>query len=262
MEVPELIVEAPEPSGLICPHCQGTVTVAASYCPHCGARLIISVKKADDPFRTRELLSTIIIFLSVLTIAVLNKVINTDDIFLQNTIFHFLFIAVTLTISIIYFKSLKKLFKFPYAPELVILIVLAGPTFSFLVSASVSGLNSSLFHRHINYMTTYADSAHPLIYMILSVALMPAVCEEIIFRGVIFNNIQKLGGDNQALWITTFLFAILHLNILSLLWLIPFSFVAGWMRLRYNTLIFGILLHFLHNFIVCLVDYHDYYSTL
>ncbi len=38
----------------------------------------------------------------------------------------------------------------------------------------------------------------------------------------------------------------------------PFALVLGWLRARYRTVFYGMVIHFLHNFTAVLLEYYHY----
>jgi membrane protease YdiL (CAAX protease family) len=54
--------------------------------------------------------------------------------------------------------------------------------------------------------------------------------------------------------ITAFMFGIVHLNFISLFWLVPFGILVGAMRKRFGTIWYGVIFHFTFNLIAVLFD--------
>lgn len=107
----------------------------------------------------------------------------------------------------------------------------------------------------------YEDTTNPFLWTVIFTCVFPAVVEEVAFRGFLFENIRTLTSDKGALYVTSFLFGILHLSVLSLFWLIPLGLAFGWLRLRYNTLWYGIIAHFSYNFFVSILEYASFPSV-
>ena len=47
----------------------------------------------------------------------------------------------------------------------------------------------------------------------------------------------------------------MHLQIISLLWLIPIGLVFGLLRNKYNTLWYGVIGHFVYNFSITVYEF-------
>jgi uncharacterized protein len=83
--------------------------------------------------------------------------------------------------------------------------------------------------------------------------VMPGIWEEIAFRGLIQQRLKMILKPREALFLTSFLFAIIHCAPFS--W--PYLFVAGlflgWLRQRSGSLIPGMVVHFVHNLVIHLI---------
>jgi membrane protease YdiL (CAAX protease family) len=156
------------------------------------------------------------------------------------------FIATISVFSVLNFNELKKQLSFRklvwwYFP--VIVVVAAGS--NFLVGYLVDFINS--FSDDIFYVYMYKETAHPLIWSILGIAVQPAIFEELAFRGIMFNHLDRLMEKVSIVMVTGFLFALLHLSIISITWLMLLGMLLGWMRKRTGTLWYGIVFHFVFN---------------
>jgi uncharacterized protein len=101
-----------------------------------------------------------------------------------------------------------------------------------------------------------ADFELPIWFNYLWVCLLPAVLEEIAFRGILFTRMSRLMGPKHAAWVVAMMFGILHLNVIGMaVFLIPISLLASWMIVKTRSLLPAMLLHFLHNAIVLTLDY-------
>tara|TARA_Y100000780_G_C13561857_1_gene369410 strand:- start:355 stop:666 length:312 start_codon:yes stop_codon:yes gene_type:complete len=101
-----------------------------------------------------------------------------------------------------------------------------------------------------------------MFWAILFIAITPPIFEELAFRGFLFNQLQKVVSERVTIIATAFIFALVHFSFISLLWIFPFGIVLGYLRSKYNTLWYGIIIHFIHNFLVLMMDYYFYNSSL
>lgn len=125
---------------------------------------------------------------------------------------------------------------------------------SVIVNIIVSKLNLSFFGTDSGYYNRYSIYTMPALVMIYSIAVNPAIFEELAFRGVIFNYLNSFLNSRLVVIITGFMFAIVHLNLISLFWLVPFGILVGVMRKRSGTIWYGVIFHFTFNFIAVLFD--------
>jgi len=83
--------------------------------------------------------------------------------------------------------------------------------------------------------------------VVLAVCVMPAVWEEIAFRGLVQGRLSQAVGEREALVMTAVLFAIIHRSAISAPYLLALGLVLGALRRRSGSLVPGMVLHFLHN---------------
>jgi membrane protease YdiL (CAAX protease family) len=94
--------------------------------------------------------------------------------------------------------------------------------------------------------------------MFYSIAFIPAIFEELAFRGVLYNYLNTFLDERLVVMVTGFAFAAIHLNFFALLWLVPFGIFIGSLRRKYNTLWYGVIFHFVFNITACVFDlYRD-----
>ncbi len=90
---------------------------------------------------------------------------------------------------------------------------------------------------------------------LFATALLPALFEEWLDRGVLWLVCLEIGRARQAILITSLLFAVSHVFAASPM-VFPLFFamgcVLGWLRHRHDSLVPGIVAHFTHNAVVTL----------
>lgn len=118
-----------------------------------------------------------------------------------------------------------------------------------LLGMLTGGLSSS-YGGYMLYDTfrSHADgTVTGVIYLILAYAALPAVCEELVFRGILCKTFEKKSGVLCAAVISALFFALLHFNFAQL----PVYFYAGLMLclVMYITrsLLGSLLVHFIYN---------------
>ena len=93
-----------------------------------------------------------------------------------------------------------------------------------------------------------------LILNILYVSAIPALVEELAFRGIALGLLRKY-GDGFAIVISSVLFGVLHGNFIQ----IPFAFCVGvalaYAVVRTGSIVPAILIHFINNAMSCLLTY-------
>lgn len=93
-----------------------------------------------------------------------------------------------------------------------------------------------------------------LAVQLFAIAVMPAIWEEIAFRGLIQERLRGVVGTGEAIGLTAGLFAIIHVQWLSLPYLFLLGLALGILRHRSGSLLPGMVLHGLHNAVVVLLE--------
>ncbi|MBR2714835.1 MAG: CPBP family intramembrane metalloprotease [Ruminococcus sp.] len=90
------------------------------------------------------------------------------------------------------------------------------------------------------------DNALDVILFYVTVAVIPALVEEFAFRGVILGVLRKY-SDSLAILVSGITFGVMHGNFTQ----IPFAFIVGlvlgYIAVKTNSLLPGIIIHFLNN---------------
>ena len=103
------------------------------------------------------------------------------------------------------------------------------------------------------------EASRPFLLEILFRCVQPAIFEEVAVRGFLFNNLQEVTSARSAVYITSFLFGVLHLAFMSLLWLIPIGLAFAFLRMRYHTLWYGIVGHFTYNMAITYMEFRGWF---
>ncbi len=92
-------------------------------------------------------------------------------------------------------------------------------------------------------------------FELLQIALVPAIAEELLFRGLILTGLLKHFSVKTAIVLSAAIFAVYHLNP----WHLPFLFVLGiffaTVFVKTNNLILAMLAHFINNAIGVILYY-------
>jgi sodium transport system permease protein len=111
----------------------------------------------------------------------------------------------------------------------------------------------------------WLDDPHPLVQLLkqihdrhvpttyhlaldmLAFALLPAACEELAFRGFILSGMQRRFRPRNAVLLSSFLYALYHLNVFLFLPTFCLGIVLGLLTVRSRSLVPAVLFHFLYN---------------
>lgn len=100
--------------------------------------------------------------------------------------------------------------------------------------------------RALKKVVLLGDKPEPLPLILLMVAVTPAICEEIVFRGVILAGFRRLGMW-PAVLATAFLFALAHASIYRLLPVLFLGAVLGYAVWKSGSIAAGMIGHAINN---------------
>ena len=92
------------------------------------------------------------------------------------------------------------------------------------------------------------DANYKLILAVISSALVPACCEEYLFRGMVLSNVLPYGKTN-AIVVSAVLFGLMHQNPAQMLYATAAGIVLGLVYVRTRSIWGGVLIHFFNNLI-------------
>jgi len=90
----------------------------------------------------------------------------------------------------------------------------------------------------------------PLIITLLTIAVVPAVCEELLLRGAIARGLRGSLGLAGALLVSSLLFALMHVDLARMVPMFAFGLALGLVTLCSDSCLPSILIHFINNAIV------------
>jgi membrane protease YdiL (CAAX protease family) len=241
-------------SNSTCDECLVHVQEEQRYCHNCGSYLGMEVVTINV-FNNTDLRRVFVFYFIYLFTCLLVKRTSWFSRYDEILWFELVLAAITTRFAWLNRGQIKPILRFNnfnlYRCLGAVALAIVG---SLLVSISVRELNVSFFDSEVSYYQAYRFFQYPVLTMMGSIALIPALFEELAFRGVMYNYCANFLDDKLVVAVTAFLFSIMHLNLLSLAWLIPFAFYLGHLRRKYETIWYGVVFHFFFNFTACLFD--------
>ena len=240
---------------LTCQHCGAEHFNDFRFCGHCGQKKEIEDSQRS-PLESKELRIIIWYVSSLLLILVVYQTTSILDQWQEDFEFvEILLIAQTLLFAYLSGKKALKLVFKPIDPGVIGLVLICAVPAAVLVHYFADFINFNLLGIEWDFpqYTIYGFA-----YAFLFVAVVPAIFEEMAFRGFFFTHMKAMAGTQAALVVTSIVFGISHLSIISLLWLIPLGYVFGWLRKRYGTIVYGMLAHFTYNLTIVVLEYMQY----
>ena len=93
-----------------------------------------------------------------------------------------------------------------------------------------------------------------LILNLFLLAVLPAICEELLYRGVVFNGLRKFGSVGAVL-ISALFFALAHGSAMQFFYQFILGVVLALVVLKTGSIIASMVVHFLNNAIVVVYNY-------
>jgi membrane protease YdiL (CAAX protease family) len=85
------------------------------------------------------------------------------------------------------------------------------------------------------------------VYLGVFALFLAPIAEEVLFRGIMYPALKQVGLPRAALWITSLLFAAIHINLMSFVPLLVLALVLVFVYERTDNLLAPILAHSLFN---------------
>ena len=132
----------------------------------------------------------------------------------------------------------------------------------FLGVANLANLAGALINHITDNPTTseLLPSGGPeLLVCFITLCIMPAVAEELLFRGA-FQGLMRPCGSAAAIFAPALLFGLLHLDLAQGLTAFACGVFLGWLTERSGSILPGMLLHLVNNTLAFLTIYLRYYA--
>jgi uncharacterized protein len=239
----------------VCIQCSKSIGEEARFCNHCGAPQ--GVPDIDGALMLQRRLMLLASFFGILLVVCL--IANFNDRAHGLTAL-FIFDAIFSVATICYFIVLRRevfsLLKWNRFSVLKILGYASSAIIAaIIVNYLVRWFNKSIFETENYYYYGFSHLKYAKAITILVVALQPAIFEELAFRGVLQQGLVKVLDIRQSIFISAFLFAMIHMSFISFIWLLPFALWLGYVRWKEDTIWYGVLIHFCFNATACFFEF-------
>ena len=151
-------------------------------------------------------------------------------------------------------KDLRIMLPAPWSPGFCLPV--------FLGVANLANLAGALINRLTGSPATseMLPSGGPeLLMQFLALCVMPAIAEELLFRGA-FQGLMRPCGSAAAIFAPALLFGVLHLDLAQGLTAFACGVFLGWLAERSGSILPGMLLHFCNNTLAFLNLYLRFYA--
>lgn len=107
----------------------------------------------------------------------------------------------------------------------------------------------NVFAYYLNFVlkTSLFDNSNNIAITLLSTGILGPIIEELMFRGIIYNELKSKYSNMKSILITTIFFAIIHINIIQILYALIIGFILIFVYEKYNNIKAPIILHMASN---------------
>lgn len=130
------------------------------------------------------------------------------------------------------------------------LLLFAGLAINY-VASYINSIIVTLLGLDMSSLTfgEYPNGYHAYNFVLdtIEMAIIPAFCEELLFRGLILDRLKRF-GRSRAIIISALMFSLMHQHPAQLFYTFILGMFLGYMALESGSIWGGIILHFVNNF--------------
>ena len=186
---------------------------------------------------------------------------NQFELFLNTGLGYFiltLFLDLTMIAIFLFFNKNKtnKIFKKITTKKVLFYILVAVASFATLYPIIIC-IDSLLIRLNITSNTIpYALTTKNYFISILSLVILPAICEELLFRGIIFKGLKQ-HGKIFSVCITAIMFSIFHMSTTQTVYPLLMGLLLSVIMFYEDNIYYCIIVHTVNNFISLTVSYFN-----
>ena len=153
------------------------------------------------------------------------------------------------------FKAINLKFNLKWHTYLIMIVV--GVISLFGIQYFISIIDDLLISLGYNMASTSINptSWGTFFLSVFVMAILPAIGEELIFRGIILNGLRTRFNDIASIFISAILFVLMHQNLQQLIYPFLLDSIMAWAVVRSGSLISSVIIHFTNNFLVVLLTF-------
>ncbi|BBM86061.1 CPBP family glutamic-type intramembrane protease [Candidatus Uabimicrobium amorphum] len=175
-------------------------------------------------------------------------------------------VAVPVIVTKVFHYDLRKTFaigeKFPVTKiPVIIALSISGLIFALTVK-SIQDFILPIHNEQLVKMLQTLLQGYPLWIMIIVFAVLPGICEELFFRGLLLSSFRKKMSPLAAVVWTALLFAVMHMDISRLSFTFVMGIFLGIVLLRTENILVPIVIHILCNSTTLTIGYYAQENSL
>lgn len=132
----------------------------------------------------------------------------------------------------------------------------------FLSDIETAMRNQETLSHELTARLTEVGSIPLLSVNIIVMAVLPAICEEMMFRGWLQTSIVPLVGKHTAVWTSAFIFSAIHMQFFAFIPRFLSGVALGYIFLYSGSLWGAVIAHFINNLIVIVITFARYNNLI
>lgn len=150
----------------------------------------------------------------------------------------------------------KQCFASKVKPLTALIFIMLGIVSMFALTTFINYycLTLNLFNKPTATFSYELDNLKTYLISLISLALLPAIGEELIFRGIILNSL-KTKSKLFAVIVSSLLFTLIHFNLSQLFYPFLFGILLAFACLKSKNIVLPMLIHFINNAINLTIQY-------
>tara|TARA_B100000614_G_scaffold261890_1_gene293102 strand:- start:21 stop:1001 length:981 start_codon:yes stop_codon:yes gene_type:complete len=223
----------------------------------------LAQRKIDNQVSEVELFKEIKKLISVIDLSVLNKTFYVQ-------ILYNLVVFMGLSVVLIKLFEVNELKSLNFNNKSVILFLV---TFVLAINVPQIGIDATSINEMIGldslqeswlgidtlsdyenlisqYILLLPNSERGWIITLIGLALIPAIGEELMFRGYLMNLFSQKSNFHNGIAVSALIFALVHFNLTNFFYYFVLGVIMGYVYFWGRNLIFPIIIHFLNNAMV------------
>jgi membrane protease YdiL (CAAX protease family) len=229
-----------------CPACGATLRLGAGFCATCGHA--VGAPPPPHPHGAWLDVRYVLVFYMVLLAGqVATAILVAADVALLTVL-----LAADALLAVVTLATLARsgaivlpaYRRLGFGPIGYAVVLAVSYPAAFAVSRFV-GLLESTFHLHVPGIEELLRLGTG--WSVLFLCVTPPLFEELAFRGTMYGLLERRLGVRDAIVISSFAFALLHLSVASLVTHVPLGLYFCWLRVRSRSMYPAMLAHLLHN---------------
>lgn len=172
----------------------------------------------------------------------------------------FILLGYVLLVSKIRNLDLKEIFSFKKVNPTIVFRMFFLTIFLYLFLIPINSLVSTFILKNIPALEKLLDqiptpsNGIELVKSIFFIAVLPAIFEELFFRGFLFKSFEKFGVKNKII-LSSLFFTFLHFNPLNFVGPLFIGMVYGYLRHRTDSIFPSMICHFFNNSLAVILSY-------